>query len=250
MSNRLPTRLLKEPVIEAIFELRFSSTVPVSTILSGALYASLKCDTIERLPHAEIPDVIRKSDPNLRYAPLVKLGWTNFSIVIGDSSIAMSSGNPYPGWAKFKDGILSTLKAVAEVERGTIGAIERYSLKYSDVLENSIFSGRNDHLKINLSFGENQLVQATTHARSEVHEPPFIHIIDFFGQAGVTLPSGANREGSLLTTDSIYMAESPALSELMTSIPENLDKLHSRNKEIFFSCLTQAGIDLLEPQYD
>lgn len=250
MSNRLPTRLLKEPVIEAIFELRFNSTVPVSTILSGALYASLKCETIERLPHAEIPDVIRKSDPNLRYAPLVKLGWGSFSIIIGDSSIAMSSGNPYPGWEKLKDGILTALNAVAEVERGTIGTIERYALKYSDILENSIFSGRDDHLKIQVSFGDNQLAQAATHARSEIHEAPFIHIVDFFGQACVTLPSGVSREGSLLTTDSIYMSEVSGLSALMADLPENLNKLHSRNKEIFFSCMTEAGIELLEPQYD
>ncbi|MDD1616675.1 MAG: hypothetical protein CG439_1815, partial [Methylococcaceae bacterium NSP1-2] len=103
----LPKKLNKEPLLEALFELRFTCDFPASTILPGLLFSKLDGDKrIEQLHAAQIPLEIRNSDPNLQFSPVSRLVWENFHINIGDRNISISCQFPnYPGWFKFKEAI-------------------------------------------------------------------------------------------------------------------------------------------------
>ena len=71
--TKLPLKLGKEPLIEALFEMRFKATAPVSNILPGLLFTKFKGEKkIEKLPAAQLPEELRKVDPSLHYAPLLR----------------------------------------------------------------------------------------------------------------------------------------------------------------------------------
>ena len=75
----LPKKLKKEPLIDAVFEVRFTSAFPAGGVLPGLLFGNLDGDKkIEQLPLLQLPQVIRDADPNLRFAPLSRLDWGNF----------------------------------------------------------------------------------------------------------------------------------------------------------------------------
>jgi len=75
MSDRkLPKRLGKETIIEALFEIRFTSDMQASDVLTGILYSKIDSPKhIKKLPATEMPTTIRQNDPNLQFASLVKI---------------------------------------------------------------------------------------------------------------------------------------------------------------------------------
>ena len=102
--TKLPLKLGKEPLIEALFEMRFKATAPVSNILPGLLFTKFKGEKkIEKLPAAQLPEELRKVDPSLHYAPLLRIYWDRFMILTSDRSSGLACKMPYPGWnAAFK----------------------------------------------------------------------------------------------------------------------------------------------------
>lgn len=74
MKNRIPVKLKKEPLIEAIWEIRFACVnSPVADLLPGMLFKSFpgKYGMAVKPPIAGIPAQIVKHDPNLRYVPKI-----------------------------------------------------------------------------------------------------------------------------------------------------------------------------------
>ena len=66
MKNKIPVRLKKEPLLEAVWEIRFSGTKPsVADLMPGMLFRTLsgKYRNIVRLPVADIPATIVEHDP-------------------------------------------------------------------------------------------------------------------------------------------------------------------------------------------
>ena len=91
--------------------------------------------TIERLPIADLPKQIRDSDPNLRYAPTIRMQWQKFLLLLSDQSVAVGCKLPYPGWGEFRSAIMRTLDIIGDTN--VVERVERYSLKYVDILESS-----------------------------------------------------------------------------------------------------------------
>lgn len=71
-------------------------------------------------------------EPNLRFAPLSKLEWKQFYINIGDRSVSIGFKHPYPGWNTFRVAIIKVIQSLQSAK--FIKSIERYSLKYIDLL--------------------------------------------------------------------------------------------------------------------
>ena len=134
LSMKLPSKLGKEPLVTVLFEIRFTAKLALSNILPGILFSKLGCENIEPTPHAQIPEQIRRADPNLKYLPLVALKWQRYQVLVGDSSVVLSCDIPYLGWTDFRTHILSLINELEQTK--LISEVERYSLKYVDVIEN------------------------------------------------------------------------------------------------------------------
>ena len=134
MADKLPIKLGKEPLIDAVFEVRFTGTASASDVLPGFLFGRLEGEkSLERLPTANLPKPVRDADPNLHFAPLTRLRWNNFVISISDRSLLVGCTIPYLGWVAFKPAILQIIHTIHEI--GIIKNVNRFSVKYTDIIQ-------------------------------------------------------------------------------------------------------------------
>ena len=251
-SKPLPTKLGKEPLIDAVFELRFSTSAPAVNIIPGALYSQLsgigQVVTIEKLPISQIPETIRQADPNLKFLPVVKLDWQNYFILIGDSSICVSCKLPYPGWKLFRTAIAYIVGEVAKI--GIVNAIERYSLKYVDIVPITEITRQIDGLNWDVRVGGHVLRAEVANIRVEIPRGNYLHLVSI-QTAGVAEISGRPRvEGVVVDVDSICKVAELPLAQFIKDISDRLDGIHAENKAMFFECLTPATLEELEPSYE
>lgn len=136
MVNKIPARLKKEPLLEAVWEIRFSSAKPsVVDLLPGLLFQALpdRFTNIVRLPTPDIPLTIAENYPHLRYLPKIQMEYGNQAVQIGEHVVSLSCRRPYSGWKTFSRDIRELATVVQKT--GLIDELERFSLKYVDLIE-------------------------------------------------------------------------------------------------------------------
>jgi len=248
MNKRIPVRLKKEPLLEAIWEIRFSGgKSPVADLLPGMLFKSFpdKYATAVKLPVADIPNPVIEHDPNLRYVPKIRLEGANQTVQIGDRVVSLSSRRPYSGWAKFSADIREIAGAVQET--GLIARLERFSLKYIDLIELEKPVGL-AHLNLDLRMGEYELAAKPVQLRTEIKDGDLIHIIQIISPAEVGLPGTEGRlKGVLVDIDSIRPM---AGGESWDTLYQRLDDVHGSCKIMFFNILKPETVEKLEPEYE
>lgn len=137
--RRTPKKLKSDAIADAICEIRFDCTenreAPEIVVGMLAGHPDWKQFRKRRLPEADIPDQVRRSDPNLIVRPLLELTSDTNSrkLLVGTHSISTIRSRPYPGWASVRsdiveitDRVFSTLDEVS---------VFRVGLRYINVLE-------------------------------------------------------------------------------------------------------------------
>jgi len=248
MENRIPVRLRKEPLLEAIWEIRFTGAKsPVSDLLPGMLFKlfSGKYGKASKLPVADIPALLVEQDPNLRYVPKIRLEGADQIVQVGDRVVSLNRRRPYSGWATFSADIRELAQAVQET--GLVDRLERFSLKYIDLIELEKPVGL-AHLNLELKMGGDDLTAQPVQLRTEIKENDLIHIIQIISPAEVALAGTEGRlKGVLVDIDSIRpMADGESWDVLY----ERLDEVHASCKKMFFNILKPETIEDLEPEYE
>jgi uncharacterized protein (TIGR04255 family) len=249
MTEKLPTKLKKEPLIDALFEMRFTSTTSASSILPGVLFSKLPGEKkIERLPTEQIPRAILDSDPNLRFAPLLRLYLDKFVINIGDRSLAVGCKMPYPGWGTFKPVILDVVRQLKEI--GIVQALHRFSMKYIDLIPASSRADQVSAINGTVVLGKHTLNQEIFSLRMEIPQEGMLHVVQITSGATATLQDGSTREGVIVDIDSITDLAEPDFAYWLGQLSDQLESMHSANKAMFFECLRPETIASLEPIYE
>lgn len=249
MIDKLPTKLRKEPLIDAVFEMRFSSTTPASSVLPGFLFG--RCDgtkSIESLPASELPKPIRDNDPNLQFAPLTRLHWNRFVILVGDRSLAVGCKLPYPGWREFKPAILEVVRLVKEIS--IVQSVQRFSMKYIDLIPSEGIGEQISKINFSVVIGDHELKNEVFSLRVEVPRDGVLNAVQITSSAVVTLPDQSTREGVIVDIDTIANLDNQDFETWLGTLPERLDSMHAVNKSMFFECLRQEAINALEPIYE
>lgn len=251
MSKRIPIRLNKEPLLEAVWEIRFASdsSAPVGEMLPGILYQALTADhpvKVVRLPSADIPRPIAQHDEGLRYLPTVRLEGPEgdpFIIQVGERVVTLNCRRPYAGWAAFSERVRRLSQLLQTT--GLIHRPERFSLKYIDLIEldpqPSLAS-----LEASLAVAGHDLVNKPVQLRTEIHQPPFIHILQVASPVDVMIAGKEPHQGTLVDIDTIHAAG----GEFWETLEERLVLAHDQSKQLFFDLLTEAAIERLEPVYE
>ncbi len=248
MTDQLPKKLKNEPLIDAIFELRFSSSDSASNILPGFLFGALEGDKkIERLPAAEMPKQLRDSDPNLQFAPQVRLLWTDYVISIGDHNLSIGCKYPYPGWDAFKKAILGIINVVKGIQ--FIQTVNRFSMKYIDIIPSKGLQEQISLINTSIVIGGHVLEKEHFALRIDIPENEIIHIVNITSSAVAKLQDGSTRNGIIVDIDTIAGAQNQEFEQWIGELPEKLDIIHLANKKMFFKCLNPETIDSLEPVY-
>ncbi len=248
--NLLPTKLKKEPLIEVVFELRFEATAPASTILPGILFQWLGANAkIERLPFADIPKALVDANPQLRYAPLLRFKVDKYAYLISDLSVAVAADMPYAGWDKFRPVII---KLIDELKKsGIIKSIERYSLKYVDLLEASTLAEQLAFVNLKLLIANRDIKQQHVQLRVELMDGKITHIMQLATKAQFLTSEGRVKSGLAIDVDSFAVFEDQAtVDDAWNELDNGLDKLHHENKKMFFDSLSKDTLTNLEPSYD
>lgn len=254
MTRKLPIKLGKEPLIEAVFEIRFQSSVPFSAtnIIPGIIFQSFpgKVGGVEKLPMADLPEQVRKQDPILASQPLLKIGFEDHLLLIGDNSFCVVCTLPYMGWSSFKAKIIELLSILGK--HNLITEVQRHSIKYVNVLE-----GNNDEdllkkLAFNCQIGKHQLQHpSNVLLKVESKIDDVIVILGVTSPAKVT-PLKADKEisGLVIDVDCIYQHKPIMWTEFMNDIDSKLNSIRWLNKSYFFDCLTEDTLNSLEPVYE
>jgi uncharacterized protein (TIGR04255 family) len=247
----LPTKLKKDRLVDAVFEIRFSSALPASSVIPGILFAKLKPHPhqIERLPASDIPSQMRALNPALQFQPLMRMHWNNgFLILIGDVSLGLACKMPYPGWRNFKRHILELAELLNDSE--FIEQIERYSLKYVGVVDGKDLSEQISRIKLDLTLGHYNLKEEPFDLRIETRSDSFLYVLHLAAPATASLLDGSQRTGLLIDIDGLQEHKTKNLSEFIGQLPERVEAMHTRNKELFFGLLTDETLAYLEPSYE
>lgn len=140
------------PVIEAVAEIRFESTLP-SAVLFGKMYESLgnEYSDVETMPILEMPEQLIKQQPDLKYAVHYRLKNTEHIISIGSNVLGISricNNTPYKTW----DDYLLVIKQVIDCLKNAriVSHVTRSSVKYIN-----FYPGENKleaRLKLGLQF--------------------------------------------------------------------------------------------------
>jgi uncharacterized protein (TIGR04255 family) len=248
LHQKLPDRLGKEPLIDAVFELRFDCAISAAEIMPGFLHAKLGGDvTIERLPVAQLPIEIRQNDPNLAGQPLVRITWANHLILVGDRSLAVGCLLPYPGWTKFREVILQIMNLLKE--SGIVRTLQRYSLKYVDMLSVQAGDSVSEWINLNVALGNVALSNQPFQMHMQIESGGYIHALLVGSPAQAQGVDGITREGMVISVDTMFLNGLPDFPTLIEQLRERVDDLHSSNKQVFFDCLTANAVEKLEPEY-
>jgi uncharacterized protein (TIGR04255 family) len=246
LDQPIPERLKKEPLIEALWEIRFSNDKEsVVELLPGLIYKVIGAayPKIQRLPAGNLPPAILHQDANLRYVPTTRLIGDRYSIQIGEHVVSLSCPRPYTGWEKFQVKIRELAQVLKETDLLT--GPERFSLKYVDVIPVSDTPSI-EPLEVILKLGTHELSDRPVQLRTEIREDKFLHIVQIVSPAQVTLPTGEKFEGVLVDIDTICQHES---GDFWLNFNELLGQAHGLGKKLFFRLLKANTIKRLDPEY-
>ena len=112
----LPRNLKSCPIIDALVEIRFETTLNPNAVF-GLIYGALINDypgEVESLPILQVPEVVRINDPALKFKPLYKIINKEVVIQIGNDMLSISSAIPYIGWETFQNHISKIINVVYE----------------------------------------------------------------------------------------------------------------------------------------
>jgi uncharacterized protein (TIGR04255 family) len=240
----LPKKLNPDAIVEALLEVRFKTSI-LAELVSGRLSDSPAWKGLapQRLVAADVPEVIRRTDPNLLYQPTVELRQSDGQriIRIGPQVLSYHRLAPYVGWQNFRKELFETIGEL--FARIGDARVTRLGLRYINALSRNHGIARISDLdmtvtvdsaplteRINLNFmtiaGENI---ATT---VRIASPDFVQ--------------GKLPEGSAVIVDiDVFTKEGVDTAERAT-VQEWTERAHTEAKHAFFSLLTLRTISKLE----
>jgi len=241
---KLPRKLRISPLVEAIFELRFSPAQSAAgDLLPGILFQAFPGDysEVESLPVSGVPLEIRESDPNLRYQALHRLQGKQRSLSTGNRVIVYSSQQAYPGKTKFLQEIGTVLAKVQKTK--LVSSVERFSFRYINLLSAEI-GAQLKLLNATLKMKGGPISEKGFQLRFEEQDGDFLSIVKVHTNATVAFKDGVSRTGLLLDVDTLY---SGRLDEFWPEKDSLLAQGHASLKKTFFSMLTDEAISACDP---
>lgn len=240
MDAKYPKRLNPTPIVSSVVEIKYTSSYPSDAIF-GILYNALKnlYPKSQKLPILQIPEDMRKNDPNLMSAPHYELSSDNslLKILIGPKVIGIAFNrtiNDYPGWTEYiSDRVNEIYNAIFEVK--IINEITRFAIRYTDFFEGNIFE--NTQVTIGLE-SKNIGIDEQLQIIRTFKQGEYIHNMLISNNAEI-MNNGKKQEGSIIDIDS-YIVEP---KEFVINYKEYLNSCHEINKKIFFDILKKEYVD-------
>ncbi|URW79088.1 TIGR04255 family protein [Xiashengella succiniciproducens] len=232
----LPKNINPCPIVDALLEVRFTSKINANAVF-GLIYSVLQKEfqKVETLPILQLPDVVRASDPNLKYKPYYKISNENFVIQIGPDVISISSFPKYLGWELFSKIIFDALTKIESV--GIINVIERIGIRYINFFETNIF----EKVNLKVCIGADDILYKNTIVRTEIEQGEFSSTLQVANNAIIN-----GKLGSIIDIDTFVTKN---LDVFFSRKTELINAGHLKEKELFYSLLKPEFLNTLNPTY-
>jgi uncharacterized protein (TIGR04255 family) len=243
--NGRPTRFDKSPLVEAIFEMRFTTAPDRGVeLLPGVMLSALgrEFPRVEQLPLGALPRDIR-ARPEFQHAPVFKLQGENQVLQLGDRVVAFNVTGPYPGWPRFRDRAVRVAQALRASEQ--IVVLDRYSLKYLNLIDSPEAGSPTDPFNVRVEAQACELLLDGFRLRFETTVRGFRNIVEIASNA--TAAGRPEKHGTMLSLDTIAESVDP---HFWNHIPERLDAAHEVLEHIFLALLRSETISAMGPSYD
>jgi uncharacterized protein (TIGR04255 family) len=249
MAKKLPTKLEKVPLSEAVCELRIGGTVPLHNVVPGLLLAKYPGQVREvmPLPAASIPEAIRAADASFAHVALTRFTWRDLTVLVGNRVLTITHAPPYLGWKTFKERITEILGATLSVEITPV--IERYSLRYQNLFKFEEDPKPADILDLTLKLGSLELKPGATFLRCEVVDNDLITIVQVVQSVALQVEGKAPSQGMLVDVDTVSSTPPIPCTEFLRQMSDRLEKIRLVNKTVFFECLRDEAIKALGATY-
>lgn len=246
----LPKSLKHEPLVEAVFEVRLRTSEPLSLadVLPGILFHTFESrPKISRLSSAEIPQLIRANEERFKFVPILRIESDKYFVSVGDQNVIVNCKLPYPKWPNFKKMILKTLSDITKA--GITGQVQRYSIKYVNLIPASDFSKQIGKIRMDILLGDTKVDAHPISLRVEHEKDDIIHILSV--NTGIKgLVNDNEVFGVLVDVDSIRNVNALDFQTFSPSLQKDIESLKQLNKKIFFNCLKEETIEEMEPEYE
>ena len=249
-TKRLPAKLGKEPLIDVVCGVVFASDIPADALLPGLLLPKLAGmkPKFEALPAAQLPQIIRDSDPNLLNAPLMRVVLdSQFTVLIGSKWLAVGCQMPYSGWTTFREMITTVFAVLGEAP--FVKGIERHSLKYVDFIKSEEAGVSLSRFNLQIEIAGRKLTDQSTNIRTEIVERPFLHATTIISPAIANNSDGTVMGSGVVIDVDTHRVEKFETKEFLEKLPQLLEEIHLSNKLFFFDLLSEAGLQELDPIY-
>ncbi|HZL18302.1 MAG TPA: TIGR04255 family protein [Polyangia bacterium] len=246
MTQVMPAKLRKSPLLEALFEVRFVPVVEgAGDVLPGLIFGSLrsKYARVEPLPAAGVPRNIRAAQEALIYQASHRLhGSDGSSIQVGDRVAAVSTTS-YPGWEAFRSLILELVSVLRET--GLVRTVERFSFRYINLLTSSADAKQLPLLNLHVELVGRSPDERGFLLRTEFDSSDITSVVQIAPNASAKGPNNIEVSGLLVDIDTVL--KTPG-STFFTEPTADLEKVHRVVKETFFSLLTKETLAELGPE--
>lgn len=232
----LPKSIKPCPILDALFEVRFSTKIHPSAIF-GMVYNVLHSDypKVENLPILQLPEAVRANDPNLKHKPYYKISNEEFVIQVGPEVLSISSFPQYSGWGKFSSKIFDTINRIEEI--GVFKQFSRIGIRYINFFESNIFK----NIELDVSIGTNNIEYKNTIIRTEIEHELFKSSLQIANNV-----KNQNIPGSIIDIDTFLDS---GLDNFLTEKERIINLGHQNEKELFFSLLKKDFLKDLNPIY-
>jgi len=242
--NQLPSKLERPPLLEAVFEIRFTSAQEGGgELLPGLLFAAFRdvFSKVEPTNVGIIPREMRQQHPALRYAGQYKLQGKNEALLLGDNVLSLIVTPPYPGWSRFRARCLEVATALKKTE--LVASVDRYSLKYVNLLPNPRSLSA---FKIRVDLGGREMTENGFILRFETLGDGFLSIVEC-ASAQTVANDLIRKSGMLFSIDTIC---DRGLGEFWTDVQGRVDSAHRVLEELFFGLLAPDTLEGLGPIWE
>jgi len=240
---KIPKRLKRNPIVDAVAEVRFTSTLPSEAII-GLVYEKVKdkFGQPNSLPIVQVPVALREKDPNLKYQACYRFEKPGNVLLVGPHNVALST-TPYTDWAASTPLLSELLEKFDKMK--LFSSVERIGLRYVNFFEKlNIF----DYVTLSLEVNKRSIASQSIVLRTETEVQGF-KVITSITNAATRKVADQSKEGSLLDID--IVKERPEIQE--GAVPKTLLDLFTKSNQFaddaFFGLLKEEFLDRFEPQY-
>lgn len=232
----LPKRICPCPIIDALFEVRFTSNINHNAVF-GIIYNALQNDfrKVENLPILQLPEIVRTSDPNLAFKPHYRISNDDFVVQIGPDVLTISSFPKYVGWNLFSKKIFEILQKLENIR--IINKIERIGIRYVNFFDFNIF----ENINLRVCIDSNDILYKNTVIRTEIEQEGFNSTLQIANNA-----TNNSRIGSIIDIDTFSNLN---LETFFKNKEEIINNGHTNEKKLFFSLLKTEFLNTLNPTY-